>query len=168
MLVGLLEAVGDQIYNVKVTPEVLEVNKLKTGIVKEHVTFLLHFHEEDGSLRRKVSVVTPPEASRKVSTLSSQMLIDVDSFCDIFPYHVLFNSSLRILQSGYKLQILSGKSWLSLKLNVVLAVTCRQSKHTAAHVLPRQKMSPQVLPRQQMPKATFSQPYMCQKKLIDT
>ena len=133
VLVGLLEAVGDQIYNVKVTPEVLEINKLKTGLVKEHVIFLLHIHEEDGtkqlaveniasnepgSLRMKVSVVNPLKTSRKVSTLSSQMLIDVDTFCDIFPYHVLFDSSLRILQSGYKLQILSGKSWLSLNLKL--------------------------------------------------
>ena len=48
--------------------------------------------------------------------------------------------------------------------NVVLGKSCQQLKHTAVHGLPRQKMPPLVLPRQQMPKATFSQPYMCTKK----
>ena len=52
----------------------------------------------------------------------------------------------------------------SVTYDVVLGKSCCQSKHTAVHVLPRQKMPPQVLPRQQMPKATFSQPYMCMKK----
>ena len=55
--------------------------------------------------------------------------------------------------------------------DVVLGKSCSQAKHTAAHVLPGQKMPPQVLPGQQMPKATFSQSYnyFCvRKRLIDT
>ena len=50
-------------------------------------------------------------------------------------------------------------------LDSVLSKSCHRSKHTTVHVVPRQKMPPQVLPRQQMPKATFSQPYMCMKKI---
>ena len=54
----------------------------------------------------------------------------------------------------------------------VLGESCSQGKHTAAHVLPGQKMPPQVLPRQQMPKATFSQTiynHICvRNRLIDT
>ena len=33
-------------------------------------------------------------------------------------------------------------------------------KHTAAHLSTSQKMPPQVLPRQKMPEATFSQQYL--------
>ena len=44
--------------------------------------------------------------------------------------------------------------------HIVLGKSCSQAKHTAVHVLPGQKMPLQVLPRQQMPKATFSQPYI--------
>ena len=43
---------------------------------------------------------------------------------------------------------------------VVLGKSCSQAKHTAAHALPGQKMPLQVWPRQQMPKAIFSQPYI--------
>ena len=43
---------------------------------------------------------------------------------------------------------------------VVLVKSCCQSKHTAAHLSTSQKMPPQVLPRQKMPKTTFSQPYI--------
>ena len=45
-------------------------------------------------------------------------------------------------------------------LHAVIGKSCSQAKHTAVHVLPGQKKPLQVLPRQQMPKATFSQPYM--------
>ena len=45
-------------------------------------------------------------------------------------------------------------------VHVVLVISCRQSKHTAAHLSTSQKMPPQVLPRQKMPKTTFSQPYI--------
>ena len=43
--------------------------------------------------------------------------------------------------------------------DVVLVESCRQSKHTAMHLSTSQRMPPQVLPRQEMPKTTFSQPY---------
>ena len=46
------------------------------------------------------------------------------------------------------------------KLHAVLGKSCSQAKHTAMHVLPGQKMPPQVLSWQQMAKATFSQPYI--------
>ena len=45
-------------------------------------------------------------------------------------------------------------------LDVVLVKSFCQEKHTTMHVFPRQKMPPQVLPRQQMSKVTFSQTYM--------
>ena len=146
MLTGLLHAVGDQIYNVKVTPEVLEINKLKTGLIKEHVIFLLHIHEEEMKSWKQQEVTSSEEVTnlsntsvkhdrkvskyfktgsdsvknRKVSILSAHMLIDVETFCDIFPYHVLFNSSLQILQAGYKLQILSGKHFIGIPYDIFI------------------------------------------------
>ena len=45
-------------------------------------------------------------------------------------------------------------------VHVVLGKSCSQAKHTTTHVLPGQKMPLQVLHRQQMPKATFRQPYI--------
>ena len=44
--------------------------------------------------------------------------------------------------------------------DVVLVKSCCQSKHTATHLSTSQKMPPQVLPRQKMPKTSFSQPYI--------
>ena len=43
---------------------------------------------------------------------------------------------------------------------VVKVKTCRQLKDADGIFSTSQKMPPQVLPRQQMPKATFSQPYL--------
>ena len=44
---------------------------------------------------------------------------------------------------------------------VVLVKSCHQSKQTTTvHLSTSQKMPPQVLPRQKMPKTTFSQPYI--------
>ena len=66
--------------------------------------------------------------------------------------------------------VLIGQEQTSAKINSVFAIaelylnTSNVNLNSAAITLykhaARQKMPPQVLPRQQMPKATFSQPYI--------
>ena len=114
----MLRAVGDQIYDVKVSMDVMEIKTHETGLIKEHVTFLLHIGDSENhkneTLMTSLSTMnnnTHPNTSQQIqncSTLGQQMILDVETFCDIFPFHVLFNSSLDILQCGNKIQILSG------------------------------------------------------------
>ena len=114
---------GDQIYNVEVFPEVLNISTSKDEVIKEHVTFRLHMGKEisrsnssqsevqkSGSVSPAVSSspAAPAVTLREMAVLRKDLLLDAETFCLVFPFHVVFDSSLKILQCGNKIQQLSG------------------------------------------------------------
>ena len=79
--------------------EVLDHNK-----VQYHVTFKIDYAREE-LVDNKLQMVVPYSeengllSSQKLST-EPDILIPSKAFCDLFPYHILFNDSMTIKQCG--------------------------------------------------------------------
>lgn len=99
---GLVKAVARDLYNQD--SEITVIDKTQElvagGKTQEHVTFRV--------------VLTRQDDTKSVSSLEfmpsfpTKFLINAEQFCNAFPYHIVFDSELRIQQSGMMIQRLLG------------------------------------------------------------
>ena len=133
-----MRAVGRELYNVEITSEVLEVTaETIEGVTQDHVTFRLRAQdlttESSDALNEKIQVDSKKQSEIELDGKESRLLlrrrglVSVENlydlnlsypestiingkiFCDLFPFHVVFDKDLIIKQCGTKLQKMSGK-----------------------------------------------------------
>ena len=114
---GLCRSVGLEMFQQNVSVEVLDKSemKLQGNAVIYHVAFRVLFSdvlkrgkELDISLAEKKSSRT--RSSDLVYCVSKESLISSENFCQIFPFHVLFDDRLVIRQCGINIFRWSGVS----------------------------------------------------------
>ncbi len=80
---------GRELYQKTVT---LEVQKIQEEDISHHVTFLVHMDA--------VQKQTTGSHNKTNSLVSREMLVSPFAFCELFPFHVIFDSELVIKQCG--------------------------------------------------------------------
>ena len=102
-IVGLLKAVGRDLFNIKVSSKVLTDENFPMPHGKgsqHHVTFEVYLE--------KVSSHHDIIAKDSLKlTGSDYEMMEAKRFCDLFPYHVIYDSNLMIMQTGYRVQLVS-------------------------------------------------------------
>uniref|UniRef100_A0A8C3SNU1 guanylate cyclase n=1 Tax=Chelydra serpentina TaxID=8475 RepID=A0A8C3SNU1_CHESE len=104
---GIIESVARDFFNSEVTMEILTQNeeKERTG-KKEHVIFLVL--QKAKRPKRKTKKTTNPESGDshkdKEVHLSRELWVEERTFCNAFPFHIVFDEELRIKQAGVNIQ----------------------------------------------------------------
>ena len=111
---GLLRAVGGELYNLDVESEVIDIEEisLKAGKVQEHVTFKVMLNDKPSSGRDTDSKSELGQAALNNDApvvpfnpcFPDKVNITPEAFCQVFPYHILFDKDLIIKQTGVKIQ----------------------------------------------------------------
>uniref|UniRef100_A0A8C3SI22 guanylate cyclase n=1 Tax=Chelydra serpentina TaxID=8475 RepID=A0A8C3SI22_CHESE len=101
---GIIESVARDFFNSEVTMEILTQNeeKERTG-KKEHVIFLVL--QKAKRPKRKTKKTTNPESGDSHKDKEVQELwVEERTFCNAFPFHIVFDEELRIKQAGVNIQ----------------------------------------------------------------
>lgn len=104
IVMGIVRFVAREYYHVELEMKVM----VKKGDANDHTIFSIRemaYH--------RASVVDREEQEQDVKSFSSKQLISSETFCKAFPFHIVFDSNLTILQVGVSL------SWVmpNLQLN---------------------------------------------------
>ena len=110
-VIGILKAVGHQIYGIEVNVELTARRKDGTS---DHEVFQVTYHEGEGHFSRPLSKLMSSHDSsgpssgqlKNPAAKASTNLIGIgpENFCDLFPFHIVFDLDLSILQVGHVLQ----------------------------------------------------------------
>lgn len=104
IVMGIVKSVAREYYHVELEMKVM----VRKGDKSDHTIFSIRelaYH--------RVSVVDKEDEGQKVKSFSDKNLISSETFCKAFPFHIVFDSHLTILQVG------SSLSWVmpALQLN---------------------------------------------------
>ena len=104
LLPGLVKAVARDLYNQDAEISVIDKTQeiITGGKTQEHVAFRVVLTRQDDT--KSISSTT----SDFMPCFPSKFLISAEQFCNAFPYHIVFDSELRIQQSGMMIQRLLG------------------------------------------------------------
>ena len=110
ILQGLLKAVGKELFNTTVDITVVKVDHvgLPSGKQLQHVIFDVKMTDVDQNLII-VPSVTVSQGLYDEEEVADEWpsLISPKIFCNLFPYHILFDDEMRIKQCGVTIQKMS-------------------------------------------------------------
>ncbi|XP_074521097.1 guanylate cyclase soluble subunit beta-2 [Halichoeres trimaculatus] len=106
---GIMEAVGREFFNTKVTMEILSQSEEdeRTG-KKEHVVFLVNQTSDSLCLSRSDSSTETTADGGLQHSFSPcyprTLCMEEKAFCDAFPFHIVFDQHLKVRHTGVNIQ----------------------------------------------------------------
>ena len=82
---------------------------LDDGTKQHHVTFLIRYVTGTDDTDEDIKVIVPRKA-KEVTASKENAFIPQTAFRNIFPYHILFDDNLNVVECGSKLQQLSNST----------------------------------------------------------
>ncbi|XP_071178793.1 guanylate cyclase soluble subunit beta-2-like [Mytilus edulis] len=113
IVLGVIPQIASVLYNQKatITVDSREEQDIENGILDDHVIFTVKLSKNDGNttVNNKEDSSTIENNKELVCirpTFPKQTIIQAKHFCNIFPYHLIFDENFVIKQCGSMIQIL--------------------------------------------------------------
>ena len=107
-MTGLIRAVSRDLYNQESEVEIVDKVQavIEGGQTQEHTTFKVILKDKVTTHDKKVVNKVSQDVKEFIPTFPTSFRISAEQFCNAFPYHLVFDSHLRIKQCGMSIQAL--------------------------------------------------------------
>ena len=141
MFLGVLKAVGKKLFNADVTCDVIDqsTEPMLDGNIHHHVTFRVTIIEQSAATIAKTSTgneTQTQDVSCVPLLMDTETFITPSQFCELFPFHIIFDRTLTIKQCGLNIyKITHMRSHVGKKMNDVFQLIKPRMSFTYDHIL---------------------------------